>query len=145
MKRPSRARTTARDGLSSLLRGGFRLRQIDEEIRVQPVGEQHLVDDTLLLGGIPVRRVELLPVPGLELRRVRDLIEEVEADAVGLEPEVSLHELSDVLTTGEVPEVPGVVMGDEAATPTVGGDSVDPLDVADRGRHRGDLREPVRS
>ena len=74
---------------------------------------------------------------------IGDLVEQVEADAVGLEAEMPLHELADVLTAREVAEVPGVVMGDEPATPSVRRDRVDALDVAHGRRQRRDLRAPV--
>jgi hypothetical protein len=91
---------------------------------------------------VPRHLVERLAVGAAEAAGLRDLGEEVEADAVGVEPELALEERAQQAPAGQVAEVARVVVRDEAADPD-GGDPLDPLDVRGRARERADHVAPV--
>src|SRR6187431_2468957 len=78
--------------------GGLGVSEVDEELRVEAVGDHDLVDDALALLVAPGDGVELVAVVLLELLRLGNLVEEVEADTVGLEAELALHERANDLT-----------------------------------------------
>ena len=63
--------------------------------------------------------IQLVAVGLFERLRAGDLVEQVEPDAVGLEPELALHDAADHLPARQVAEVARVVVGDESAGPAV--------------------------
>src|SRR6478735_6704919 len=97
--------------------GALRRRQVVEQVGVEAERQRDLADHPVALLFRPPDRVELRTVSVLEQLRFGDVREQVEPDAVGLEPVLPLQQRADDLAAREVAEITRVVVSNESTGP----------------------------